>query len=369
MTNEPKKIIFYQKARSKLLKGLLKLAIKLDAKPSLLGVKFLQELSLSDPHENIGFKLGVDFLVKIRGTRQIKLSFLKILYALIKSGINWIDKKRDSFLFLQALKKAQSRLTGYLLKNANTLQSFEELFTMAKTITQDDAILTYLKQYLSKDALINELQIHAHYADPLHTSNHKKIELENVQVAVYNKEVESIFELLPLLESKANTFVIAAKKFAPDLLATLAINRVENIKKIYPLIVVDLKSLEKLQAFIGKDNSIAVDKVILSEKSTSIMLTSKNSTISCSLDHQQQDIYNECLEQLKEAKKVPIIKNFYPPLITELQAAINADLEITQDTQQYIPMTIFENNLTNILSTVELLIQTDAAIAADDMIS
>ena len=370
MANEPERIIFYQKARNKLLAGISKLLQQVSEVPDLLEKPFLEKLSLSDPHENIGLKLGVAFLTKTQGSHQIKLFFLEILYKLIQSGISWINKEKDPFLFHQALKKIKTNLFHHLQKKSSTLQTFEELLAMAKTITQDDQVLACIKQYLKNDDPTNELQIHTYFTNPLHKSYCKEIELENVQVAICDKEVESIFELLPLLETYTNNFeilVIVAKKFAPDLIATFAINRMENIQKIYPLIVSDPKSLQKLQIFADQKALIRVDKVILSEMSATFLQISKNSSISSTLDSQQADMYKECLHQLKEAKKSPIIKDFYSPLISELQAAINTNLEIVQDTLQYIPMTIFKNNLTEILTTVELLIQTDAAIASDDM--
>ncbi|MGD2169738.1 MAG: hypothetical protein PVI40_05820 [Chlamydiota bacterium] len=369
MANQPEKIIFYQKARSKLLAGISKLLQQINEVPDLLEKPFLEKLSLSDPHENIGLKLGVAFLIKTQGSHQVRLFFLEILYKLIQSGISWINKEKDPFFFYQALKKSKTYLTQNLQKNSKTLHTFEELLAMARTITQDDQVLACIKQYLKNDDPTNELQIHTYFADPLHKSYFKEIELENVQVAIYNKEVESIFELLPLLETYANNFetlVIVAKKFAPNLIATFAINRMENIQKIYPLMAADPPSLQKLQIFADQKTLISVDKVILSEKSTSF-LQIKDNSIPNTLDPHQEDMYKECLYQLKEAKKSPIAKDFYSPLVSELQASINTKLEITQQTLQYIPMAIFENNLATTLATVELLIQTDAAIAAGDM--
>ena len=270
-----KNIIFDQDARNAIKKGVDKLAeavkvtlgpkgrnVILDKKfgaPSFTkdGVTVAKEIELKDPIENMGAQLVKEVASKTAddagdGTTTATALAQSIFATGIKNvaaGANPMDLKRG-------IEKAVSAVVANLAAQSKTISKSDEIAQVGTISANNDSeiggMIADAMDKVGKDGVITVeeakgtetdvktvegMQFDRGYLSPYFVTNTDKmeVELESPYILIYDKKISSMKELLPVLETIAQTgkpLLIIAEDVDGEALATLVVNKIRGSLKI-----------------------------------------------------------------------------------------------------------------------------------------
>jgi chaperonin GroEL len=267
-----KQIIFNEKARKKLLKGINKLAntvivtlgpkgraVVLDkgyGSPTITrdGVSIAKEIELEDKIENLGAQLVKEVAEKTNdiagdGTTTATL----LAKVLINEGLKNVSAGVDPLGMQKGMEKASKVVIEELKKISKPIKGKEDTAHVATISSRDPEIgnlIAEVMEKVTKDGvvtveesqtiglsyeIVEGLQFDRGYISPYMITNPEKMEavLENPLILITDKKLSSIHELVPLLEKVVQAgrkqILIIAEDLEGEALATLVVNKLKGI--------------------------------------------------------------------------------------------------------------------------------------------
>ena len=270
-----KDIFFNTEAREKLKKGVEAIAdavkvtlgpkgrnVILDKKfgaPSVTkdGVIVAKEIELKDPVENMGAQLVKEVASKTAddagdGTTTATVLTQSIFAHGIKNvaaGANPMDLKRGIDkavrLVVENLEKQSkpikdsNEITQVASISANNDQEIGEMIAEAMEKVGKDGVITVeeAKGTDTEVKTVEGMEFDRGYLSPYFVTDTEKMEavLETPYILIYDKKISSMKELLPVLESTAQTgkpLVIISEDVDGEALATLVVNKIRGSLKV-----------------------------------------------------------------------------------------------------------------------------------------
>jgi chaperonin GroEL len=267
-----KQIIFDEKARKKLLKGINKLAnsvvvtlgpkgraVVLDkgyGAPTITrdGVTIAKEIELEDKIENLGAQLVKEVAEKTNdlagdGTTTATL----LAKVLINEGLKNVSAGVDPLGMQRGMEKAAKLVIEELKKISKPIKGKEDTAHVATISSRDPEIgnlIAEVMEKVTKDGvvtveesqtigltyeIVEGLQFDRGYVSPYMITNPEKMEavLENPLILITDKKLSSIHELVPLLEKVVQAgrkqILIIAEDLEGEALATLVVNKLKGV--------------------------------------------------------------------------------------------------------------------------------------------
>jgi len=267
-----KRIIFNEKARLALQKGVNKLAdavrVTLGPKGRAVvleksygspvithdGVTIAKEIELEDKLENVGAELVKEVATRTGdkagdGTTTATL----LAQVFINEGIKRVASGIDPVLLKTGMDKAAVVVLESIKNSAQPTDTPEKIAQVATIASRDEEIgklIAEVIQKVGKDGvvtveqsqtlgtskeIVEGLQFDRGYISPYMMTNPERMEaaLENPYILVTDKKVSSINDLVPLLEklvqSGKKELVIIAEDVEGEALATLVVNKLRGV--------------------------------------------------------------------------------------------------------------------------------------------
>ena len=221
------------------------------------GVSVAKEIELEDPIENIGAQLVKEVASKTAdqagdGTTTATVLTQEIFSLGVKNvtaGANPMDLKRG---IDDAVRIVVSELEK-IAKPINTSKEIEQIATIsANNDSSIGAMIAEAMDKVGKDGIITVeeakgtetsvktvegMQFDKGYLSPYFVTNQESMEaeLESPYVLIYDKRISSMKEILPLLESTAQTgkpLLIISEDLDGEALATLIVNKMRGTLKV-----------------------------------------------------------------------------------------------------------------------------------------
>lgn len=275
MATTPKEIIFEEQARLFLAAGIKKLAdvvaftlgpkgrnVGLEKSwgaPTITndGASIVKDISVENVYENMGVSMGKEVVQKIKekcgdGTTTGTL----LLRALVDNGVRQISSGASPIDLKRGMEKAVEAITKEIEKIAIAVKGTQEIRNIATASASGnqeigDLIASAMDQ-VGKNGVITieeskgtETSIEvvegmqfergwvSHYFCTV--AEKMLVEMENAQFLLIDKKLNSIHEILPILQQIAATgkpLVILAEDFEGDALSTLVINKLRGTLKV-----------------------------------------------------------------------------------------------------------------------------------------
>jgi len=267
-----KQIIFDERARKKLLKGINKLAnavvvtlgpkgraVVLDkgyGAPTITrdGVTIAKEIELEDKIENLGAQLVKEVAEKTNdlagdGTTTATL----LAKVLVNEGLKNVSAGVDPLGMQRGMEKAAKLVIEELKKISKPIKGKEDTAHVATISSRDPEIgnlIAEVMEKVTKDGvvtveesqtigltyeIVEGLQFDRGYVSPYMITNPEKMEavLENPLILITDKKLTSIHELVPLLEKVVQAgrkqILIIAEDLEGEALATLVVNKLKGV--------------------------------------------------------------------------------------------------------------------------------------------
>lgn len=272
MSTKPKKILFEDSARLKLLSGIKKLTdtISVTLGPSgknvaigsLIGYPKIKkdgtgitdEIELKDPFEDMGASLAKDLASKIDGESGdgTKTSLL-LLYSLIREGVKNISAGANTVNIKNGLKNGLKIVLEEIEKSSFPIKKDEEIENIATISASGDrevgkfikdgfkmvkrsGVITIeeSKKTQTSIELVEGMRYKGGYLSPYFSPDGKNLEISDPLILVTDKKLSSVHDILPLLQTVATSgreLVIIADEVEKDLLSTLVVNRLKQTLK------------------------------------------------------------------------------------------------------------------------------------------
>ena len=268
----PKQILFDEKARGALKKGVDKLAdaVKVTLGPKgravVLGksygspivthdgVTIAKEIELEDKIENIGASLVKEVASKtgdIAGDGTTTATLLAQIF--VGEGLKNVTAGADTVAIYEGIQKAKESVVKSLKEVSRKINNKEEIAQVATNSARDpevgqmiaeiiekvgkDGVVTVEESQtlgLSKE-MVEGMQFDRGYISAYMVTNSEKMEavMENPYILVTDQKISSISDLLPLLEkliqSGKKELFIVADDVDGEALATLVVNKLRGI--------------------------------------------------------------------------------------------------------------------------------------------
>lgn len=270
-----KEIIFEDSARDKLKNGILTLCsvaeVTLGPKgrnvglstaygaPSITsdGHSIVKEIELKDQYENMGAQMAIEVCSKMKqecgdGTT----TSLVLMNALTQNGVKLVTSGASPILIKRGMEKALKQALLRIDQTATKISDVNDIYKIAeasssgsqeiakmlassyKSVQSFNSVMVE-EGKLTEDVLeiVNGLQVERGYISPHFCTNRDKMELEltKPKVLITDQKIQSIHELVPILQKLAPTgspLFLIVDDLDSDTLAALIINHIRGILKI-----------------------------------------------------------------------------------------------------------------------------------------
>lgn len=222
------------------------------------GVTVAKEVELKDPLENIGAKLVKQVATKTNddagdGTTTATLLAQSIIHVGLKNvtaGANPMDLKRGVDKAVVAVVKYLKKISQEVQEDnkkieqvaaisANNDISVGRMIAEALLKVKKEGVIT-IEESKSSDTyvdIVEGMQFDRGYKSPYFVTDTEKMEavLENPLVLIHDKKISSMKDLLPILETSAESgspLLIIAEDVDGEALATLVVNKLRGSLKV-----------------------------------------------------------------------------------------------------------------------------------------
>ena len=221
------------------------------------GVSVAKEIELEDPIENIGAQLVKEVASKTAdqagdGTTTATVLAQEIFSLGVKNvaaGANPMDLKRgiddavnivvDELAKLSKPIKTSKEIEQIATISANNDSSIGSMIAEAMEKVGKDGIITVEEAKGTETSVktVEGMQFDKGYLSPYFVTNQESMEaeLESQYVLIYDKRISAMKEILPLLESTAQTgkpLLIISEDLDGEALATLIVNKMRGTLKV-----------------------------------------------------------------------------------------------------------------------------------------
>ncbi len=222
------------------------------------GVTVAKEIELSDPYKNMGAQMVKEVASKTGdiagdGTTTATVlaqSIINVGLKNITAGANPMDVKRGIDKAVEKVVesiKSQAQLVGDDLKkieqvariSANDDQEIGKLIAEAMSKVHKEGVITVeeSKGTTTSVEIVEGMQFDRGYISAYFVTNTDKMEaeLENPYILIYDKKISSMKDMLPILESSAQTgkpLLIVSEDIEGEALATLVVNRLRGSLRV-----------------------------------------------------------------------------------------------------------------------------------------
>ncbi len=270
-----KEITFDTSARDRIKKGVDKLAdavkvtlgpkgrnVILDKKfgaPTVTkdGVSVAKEIELKDPIENMGAQLVKEVASKTADAAGDGTTTATVLaQAIYAHGIKNVAAGANPMDLKRGIDKAVEVVIENLHKQSKNIKGSQEITQVATISSNNDMeigkMIATAMEKVGKDGVITVeeakgtetevktvegMQFDRGYLSPYFVTNTDKMEadLEHPYILIYDKKISSMKELLPVLESSAQTgkpLLIIAEEVEGEALATLVVNKIRGALRV-----------------------------------------------------------------------------------------------------------------------------------------
>ena len=270
-----KEITFDTAARDRIKKGVDKLAnavkvtlgpkgrnVILDKKfgaPTVTkdGVSVAKEIELKDPIENMGAQLVKEVASKTADAAGDGTTTATVLAQSIYShGIKNVAAGANPMDLKRGIDKAVEAVVEHLRKQSKDIKGSKEITQVATISSNNDheigKMIATAMEKVGKDGVITVeeakgtetevktvegMQFDRGYLSPYFVTNTEKMEadLESPYILIYDKKISSMKELLPILETTAQTgkpLLIIAEEVEGEALATLVVNKIRGALRV-----------------------------------------------------------------------------------------------------------------------------------------
>ena len=266
-----KKILYSEKAREKLLKGVDKLAnavtITLGPKgrnvvldkgfgaPEITndGVSIAKEIELEDKFENLGAEIVKEVASKTNDVAGDGTTTATLLaQELIREGFKNVTAGANPLEVKRGIDKGVEKVVQHLKSISKKVSRFEEMAQVATISAEDekmgkliaevfdevgkDGVVTVeeSKTFGFQKEIVKGMQFDQGYISPYMITNPDRMEAvyDDPYILITDKKISAIQEILPLLEklsqSGCKDLVIIAEEVEGEALATLVINKLRG---------------------------------------------------------------------------------------------------------------------------------------------
>src|SRR6478752_6408139 len=270
-----KEITFDTSARDKIKKGVDKLAnavkvtlgpkgrnVIIDKKfgaPTVTkdGVSVAKEIELKDPIENMGAQLVKEVASKTADAAGDGTTTATVLaQAIYSHGIKNVAAGANPMDLKRGIDKAVAVVVENLKKQSKKIKDSSEIAQVATISSNSDETIGKMiadaMEKVGKDGVITVeeakgtetevktvegMQFDRGYLSPYFVTNTEKMEadLDSPYILIYDKKISSMKELLPILETTAQTgkpLLIIAEEVEGEALATLVVNKIRGALRV-----------------------------------------------------------------------------------------------------------------------------------------
>ena len=266
----PKLLKFSEDARRALEAGVNKLAdtvaltlgpkghnVVLDKKwgpPTITndGVTIAKEVELEDPYENMGAQLAKEVATKTNDVAGDGTTTATVLArAMVHHGMRNVAAGANPMALKRGIEKAVESVVEAIKNQAKDVESKDEIAQVAAISAADPAIGEVLAEALDKVGkdgvvtveesntfgmeleFVEGMQFDKGYISPYFVTDQERMEavLEDPSIALVNKKVSSVQEMLPLLEKvlqAGKPLLVIAEDVEGEALATLVVNKIRG---------------------------------------------------------------------------------------------------------------------------------------------
>lgn len=266
-----KQLTFEEEARTRLLRGVEKLAdavritlgpkgrnVVLDKKfgsPTVTndGVTIAKEIELEEPYENMGAQLVKEVATKTQDVAGDGTTTGVVLaHAMIKNGLKNIAAGANPMFLKRGMEKAVKAAVEKIKNISKKVESKEEIAQVATISSNNDPeigrIIADAMEKVGKDGVITVeeaksiettmevvegMQFDRGYISPYFITNPERMEcvLEDPYILIHDKKISSMKDLLPLLEKIVQIgkpLLVIAEDVEGEALATLVVNKIRG---------------------------------------------------------------------------------------------------------------------------------------------
>ena len=270
-----KEITFDTSARDRIKKGVDKLAnavkvtlgpkgrnVIIDKKfgaPTVTkdGVSVAKEIELKDPIENMGAQLVKEVASKTADAAGDGTTTATVLaQAIYAHGIKNVAAGANPMDLKRGIEKAVDAVVEHLKKQSKNIKGSQEITQVATISSNNDheigKMIATAMEKVGKDGVITVeeakgtetevktvegMQFDRGYLSPYFVTNTEKMEadLDSPYILIYDKKISSMKELLPILETTAQTgkpLLIIAEEVEGEALATLVVNKIRGALRV-----------------------------------------------------------------------------------------------------------------------------------------
>ncbi|MDR0445346.1 MAG: chaperonin GroEL [Puniceicoccales bacterium] len=266
-----KQLIFDEEARKKVLEGVAKLAravkvtlgpkgrnVLIEKKfgaPAITkdGVTVAKEIELKDPYENIGAQMVREVASKTSNSAGDGTTTATVLAeSIYREGLKNVSAGASPIAIKRGIDKAVEVAVKELKKTSKKVETSEEIRQVATVSANWDAeigrIIAEAMEKVGKDGtitveeaksietsldVVEGMQFDKGYLSPYFVTNPDGQEcvLENPYILIYEKKISSLNDLLPLLQSVAQSgksLMVLAEDVEGEALAALVVNKIRG---------------------------------------------------------------------------------------------------------------------------------------------
>ncbi|MDR2807268.1 MAG: chaperonin GroEL [Puniceicoccales bacterium] len=266
-----KQLIFEEQARKKVLDGvaILAKAVKVTLGPKgrnvLIekkfgastvtkdGVTVAKEIELKDPYENIGAQMVKEVASKTSDNAGDGTTTATILAeAIFREGLKNVSSGVNAIMLKRGIDKAVEAVVAELARTSKKVETSEEIRQVATVSANWDQeigqMIANAMEKVGKDGtitveeaktietsleVVEGMQFDKGYLSPYFVTNPNSMEcvLENAYILIFEKKISTLNDLLPLLQTVAQSgkpLVLIAEDVEGEALAALVVNKLRG---------------------------------------------------------------------------------------------------------------------------------------------
>jgi chaperonin GroEL len=216
------------------------------------GVTIAKEIELEDPWENMGAQLAKEVATKTNDVAGDGTTTATVLArAMVHLGMRNVAAGANPMALKRGIEKGVAAAVEAVRKQAKDVESREEIAQVASISADDPQIGEVLSEALDKVGkdgavtveesntfgmeleFVEGMQFDKGYISPYFVTDQERMEtvLDEPYVALVNKKVSNVQELLPLLEKvlkEGKPLLLVAEDVEGEALATLVVNKIRG---------------------------------------------------------------------------------------------------------------------------------------------
>jgi len=216
------------------------------------GVTIAKEIELEDPWENMGAQLAKEVATKTNDVAGDGTTTATVLArAMVRLGMKNVAAGANPMALKRGIEKGVTAAVEAIKDQAKDVESREEIANVAAISAADPQIGEVLAEALDKVGkdgvvtveesntfgmeleFVEGMQFDKGYISPYFVTDQERMEavLEDPYIALVNKKVGSVQELLPLLEKvlqAGKPLLVIAEDVEGEALATLVVNKIRG---------------------------------------------------------------------------------------------------------------------------------------------